>query len=156
MSGCCAGNVDSRRPRPSTRPSAEPAGRRAEGEINRPDKLVVDPGRSSSGRGVRFPPVSTINPGDPFLAIRAALSRSPNFCPLSLKLGGLPGDHRWHHFAFHLGTEGLRRYPNGTHRHSCKRRRPCAPSLAHEPCDSHPQGAKQARFDMALSTRFLA
>jgi hypothetical protein len=61
MSGCCIGNVDNRGSRQSTVPSVKPAGRRADGEINRLDKLVVDPGRFSSGRGVRFPPVSTIS-----------------------------------------------------------------------------------------------
>ena len=50
-------------------PEASLLGRRAEGEIKCPAKLVVDPGRSSSGRGVQFPPVSTI--------FSSPLSRSP-------------------------------------------------------------------------------
>ncbi len=70
MSGCCTRNVDSGRSSQSTVLSVKPAGRRADGEINRPDKLVVDSGRSSSGRGVRFPPVSTISKHDPTILSR--------------------------------------------------------------------------------------
>ena len=45
--------------KPTGSAGRKPAGRRAARRDKSPDKLVVDPGRTSPGRGVQFPPVST-------------------------------------------------------------------------------------------------
>jgi hypothetical protein len=59
MSGCCCAHAGKRGlSQPEVSQASLPE-RRAGDETKSPAKLVADPGRSSSGRGVQFSPVST-------------------------------------------------------------------------------------------------